>query len=123
MIASPDIDTPALDPHAHLALVEALVEQGWYVGKGVIDPALCQALHREIHQLAELDALDEAGIGRGQQHHLRKDIRGDAIHWLDRESDAQRRYLDAMASLQQRRFQRSASAAPWQRHGSPMAAP
>ena len=42
------------------------------------------ALHREIHHLAEHDALDEAGIGRGQQHHLRKDIRGDAIHWLDK---------------------------------------
>ena len=101
MIALSELDSPALDPQAHLELVDALVEQGWNVGKGVIDSALCQALHREIHQLAELDALDEAGIGRGQQHHLRKDIRGDAIHWLDRESDAQRRYLDAMAELQQ----------------------
>jgi len=101
MIALSELDSPALDPQAHLELVDALVEQGWYVGKGVIDSALCQALHREIHHLAEHDALDEAGIGRGQQHHLRKDIRGDAIHWLDRESDAQRRYLDAMAELQQ----------------------
>lgn len=91
---------PAINPIAHIALVDALVEQGWYVGNNVIDLDLCQALHRELNHMAEHDVLDEAGIGRGKEHHLRKDIRGDAIHWLDRESAAQRRYLDAMAELQ-----------------------
>ncbi|WP_081195559.1 2OG-Fe(II) oxygenase [Halomonas sp. BC1] len=100
MIASMDTRPHALAPDAHVALVDALVEQGWYVGQGVIDPALCQALQGELLHLAAHDALDEAGIGRGQQHLLRKDIRGDAIHWLDRESEAQRHYLDAMAELQ-----------------------
>ncbi|GGW45463.1 2OG-Fe(II) oxygenase [Vreelandella hamiltonii] len=100
MIASMDTRPHALAPEAHVALVDALVEQGWYVGRGVIDPALCQALQGELLHLAAHDALDEAGIGRGQQHLLRKDIRGDAIHWLDRESEAQRHYLDAMAELQ-----------------------
>lgn len=100
MIASMETRPHALAPEAHVALVDALVEQGWYVGKGVIDPALCQALQGELLHLAAHDALDEAGIGRGQQHLLRKDIRGDAIHWLDRESEAQRHYLDAMAELQ-----------------------
>ncbi|ATH78161.1 2OG-Fe(II) oxygenase [Vreelandella hamiltonii] len=100
MIASMDTRPHALAPEAHVALVDALVEQGWYVGRGVIDPALCQALQGELLHLAAHDALDEAGIGRGQQHLLRKDIRGDAIHWLDRESEAQRYYLDAMAELQ-----------------------
>lgn len=100
MIASMDTRPHALALEAHVALVDALVEQGWYVGQGVIDPALCQALQGELLHLAAHDALDEAGIGRGQQHLLRKDIRGDAIHWLDRESEAQRHYLDAMAELQ-----------------------
>ncbi|WP_081137430.1 2OG-Fe(II) oxygenase [Halomonas sp. BC2] len=100
MIASMETRPHALAPDAHVALVDALVEQGWYVGRGVIDPALCQALQGELLHLAAHDALDEAGIGRGQQHLLRKDIRGDAIHWLDRESEAQRHYLDAMAELQ-----------------------
>ncbi|WP_144981718.1 2OG-Fe(II) oxygenase [Halomonas sp. C22] len=100
MIAPMDTRPHALAPEAHVALVDALVEQGWYVGRGVIDPALCQALQGELLHLAAHDALDEAGIGRGQQHLLRKDIRGDAIHWLDRESEAQRHYLDAMAELQ-----------------------
>lgn len=90
----------AISPSAHTDLVNALVEQGWYVGSNMMDPDLCQALHHELHHMARHNVLDEAGIGRGKEHNLRKDIRGDAIHWLDRESDAQRRYLDAMAELQ-----------------------
>ncbi len=34
MIASMDTRPHALAPDAHVALVDALVEQGWYVGKG-----------------------------------------------------------------------------------------
>lgn len=101
MIASSLQPPPVFEPAVHNALVEALVEQGWYVGTKVIDPALCQALYRELLHMAEHDALNEAGIGRGQHHHLRKDVRGDAIHWLDRESEAQRLYLNAMGELQQ----------------------
>lgn len=93
--------SPALQPATQVALVDALVEQGWYVGREVIDLELCTALNHELLHRAAYHGLDEAGIGRGQQHLLRKDIRGDAIHWLDRESAAQRRYLDAMSELQQ----------------------
>ncbi|WP_248730184.1 MULTISPECIES: 2OG-Fe(II) oxygenase [Halomonadaceae] len=81
-------------------LVDALVEHGWFVGKGIIDAMLCQALHRELMALAEHDAMASAGIGRGPQHNLRPDIRGDAIHWLDRASLPQRQYLSAMLCLQ-----------------------
>nr|WP_295708707.1 2OG-Fe(II) oxygenase [uncultured Halomonas sp.] len=101
MIPSVAPFTPALQPATQIALVDALVEQGWYVGREVIDLELCAALNQELLHRAAYQGLDEAGIGRGQQHLLRKDIRGDAIHWLDRESAAQRRYLDAMSELQQ----------------------
>ncbi|MFG6666306.1 2OG-Fe(II) oxygenase [Halomonas sp. HNIBRBA4712] len=92
--------TPAFSFEAHNALIDALVEKGWYVGTDIIDPALCEALAQELSRLKAAQALEEAGIGRGQQHHLRKDIRGDAIHWLNRESEAQRTYLEAMQHLQ-----------------------
>ncbi|OJA07099.1 2OG-Fe(II) oxygenase [Halomonas sp. QHL1] len=101
MTPSVATSSPALQPATQVALVDALVEQGWYVGRGVIDLELCDALNNELLHRAAYNGLDEAGIGRGQQHLLRKDIRGDAIHWLDRESAAQRRYLDAMSELQQ----------------------
>ena len=93
--------SPVLQTATQNALVDALVEQGWYVGREVIDLELCEALNHELLHRAAYNKLDEAGIGRGKQHLLRKDIRGDAIHWLDRESAAQRRYLDAMSELQQ----------------------
>ncbi|RUR34166.1 2OG-Fe(II) oxygenase [Vreelandella nanhaiensis] len=101
MMAFNASSSPVFTPTAQVAIVDALVEQGWYVGQNVIDHELCKALHHELLHMAEHDALEEAGIGRGHQHHLRKDIRGDAIHWLDRESEAQRHYLNAMSELQQ----------------------
>ncbi|WP_163560247.1 2OG-Fe(II) oxygenase [Halomonas sp. NO4] len=91
---------PALSPAILPELVDALVDQGWYVGEGALDSTLCHELHAELRALAEQDALAVAGIGRGTEHTLRRDIRGDAIHWLDRESLAQRRYLEAMGELQ-----------------------
>ncbi|WP_416140831.1 2OG-Fe(II) oxygenase [Halomonas sp. HK25] len=92
---------PALAPEALPQLIDALVEQGWYLGTGVLDGDLCADLHAELQTLAEHDALEAAGIGRGRELTLRRDIRGDAIHWLDRESLAQRRYLSAMGEVQQ----------------------
>ncbi|WP_136253350.1 2OG-Fe(II) oxygenase [Onishia niordana] len=93
-------DTPLLDTTALTGLVDHLVEHGWCVAEGLIDPALCLALQRELNDLAERDALTAAGIGRGEAHELRRDIRGDAIHWLNRESLPQRQYLAAMGTLQ-----------------------
>jgi SM-20-related protein len=90
-----------LDGNALSQLVDALVERGWFAGERFIDATLCQALHDELRQLSANQALSEAGVGRGDQHQLRRDIRGDAIHWLDRESQAQRHYLALMAELQQ----------------------
>ncbi|UYG05117.1 2OG-Fe(II) oxygenase [Halomonas sp. LR3S48] len=91
---------PAFAASALPHLVDALVDQGWFIGEGFLDAALCHDLHRELAEMAEREALAAAGIGRGDEHRLRRDIRGDAIHWLDRESLAQRRYLEAMGELQ-----------------------
>lgn len=90
-----------LGPATLNGIVDALVDQGWFAASQVLDPALCQQLHAEITHLAKHDGLNEAGVGRGTDHHRRQDIRGDAIHWLDRESQAQRVYLASMAELQQ----------------------
>ncbi|SHE38050.1 SM-20-related protein [Modicisalibacter ilicicola DSM 19980] len=92
---------PALNEDALTRLVDALVEKGWFVGERFIDAELCQALRDELWTLSANQALTEAGIGRGARYRLRRDVRGDAIHWLDRESQAQRRYLAVMETLQQ----------------------
>lgn len=93
-------DDSPLDANRLAPLVDQLVEKGWFIGEAFIDAELCRALYREVMALAEHDALADAGIGRGNQHNVRRDIRGDAIHWLDRESQPQRQYLDAMGLLQ-----------------------
>lgn len=93
-------DSPGLNDSALASLVDDLVAQGWFVGERFVDATLCQALHDELQVLRRNAALTEAGIGRGSQHQLRRDIRGDAIHWLNRESQAQRHYLTLMAELQ-----------------------
>lgn len=101
MQTSTPIAPHVLSPAALPELIDALVEQGWYLGEGVLDAGVCAALHAELNDRADREALSAAGIGRGSEHALRRDIRGDAIHWLDRESQAQRRYLAAMSELQQ----------------------
>lgn len=88
------------DAEALSKLVDGLVERGWFVGTSFIEAELCRALYDELMTLAEHDALAAAGIGRGEDHSLRHDIRGDAIHWLDHESLPQRQYLAAMEALQ-----------------------
>ena len=98
----PDTANPlsGLDAAALPTLVDRLVDRGWFVGEHFIDPALCRALHDEIQLLVGHSALQAAGVGRGEAHQLRRDIRGDAIHWLNRDSQAQRDYLALMAGLQ-----------------------
>ncbi len=83
------------------SLVDALVEHGWFAGEAFVDAALCRALRVELDTLVANRALTEAGIGRGDGHRQRRDIRGDAILWLNRESQAQREYLALMADMQQ----------------------
>lgn len=83
------------------ALIDGLVERGWYVGERFLAAELCRELLEELQLLHRQAALQEAAIGRGDERMLRRDIRGDAIHWLDRESLAQRRYLALMSELQQ----------------------
>lgn len=97
-IDAPDAywDTAQLSP-----LIDGLVNQGWYVGRRFLASALCAALFDDLRALQARDALQEAAVGRGDERTLRRDIRGDAIHWLDRESLAQRRYLTLMGELQQ----------------------
>ncbi|GAB2803307.1 2OG-Fe(II) oxygenase [Halomonas shantousis] len=93
--------SPLFDTAALPSLVDGLVEHGWYLGEAFIEAALCRELHEELRRLESHTALEAAGIGRGGDHTLRRDIRGDAIRWLDRESQAQRDYLAVMARLQQ----------------------
>lgn len=98
MTAMPDL--PLLfDESRCQPLLDALREQGWYVGDDLIPEAFCLELRQELFAHERDDALQPAAIGRGPQQQIDEGIRGDKIQWLDGRSVLQRRYLDLMEGL------------------------
>mgnify|MGYP003113657584 FL=1 len=90
---------PLLDPVALNLLIDELVEHGYSVRPDFLPRQVIAQLNDELTELETRQQLTAAGIGRGREHDLRPDIRGDAIRWLDRNSRAQRAYLEAMNML------------------------
>ena len=70
-------------------LLDALVENGWYEWPNAVADDLCCALLAEVEVLDEEGELRRAGIGRGDDLQVNKDIRRDQIKWLDNGSQAQ----------------------------------
>ncbi len=79
--------------------VNALRDQGFWVGDGLFEDDLIEALRASLDGLREDDALRRAGIGREDDFRLQKNVRGDRIHWLSRQDAAQARFLDQMERL------------------------
>lgn len=84
-------------------LVEGLADQGWAVVEDFLPPEAVAALAEEVRQLRDAGAFQEAGIGRGAEHGVRSEVRGDRIHWLSEEAltPAQAPYGSAMEALRQ----------------------
>ena len=82
------------------ALADALAERGWAVTPGFLTDAEAAALLAE--GLALRADFHRAGIGRGADHQVAAQVRGDEVLWLDEHATApaQRLYLDRMAELQ-----------------------
>jgi len=99
---SPDLVETANPLHNQISfasLVNNLVEKHWFVGENYLPEALCQGLWHELQQLRQQSELTAAGIGRGQDHLLATQIRGDYTHWLDGSSLIQQEYLAIMREL------------------------
>lgn len=77
----------------------ALRERGWWVGDEAMDGDLVNALLESLTRLRSAEALHHAGVGREGHFRVEKNIRGDRIHWLNRQDAAQARYLDQMEAL------------------------
>jgi SM-20-related protein len=60
-----------------------LITQGWVLLDDFFEPELIQLLAHECQLQHQLGLLNEAGIGREQQHQVEKSIRGDQIRWLE----------------------------------------
>ncbi|BBP44955.1 prolyl 4-hydroxylase subunit alpha [Thiosulfatimonas sediminis] len=90
-----------LNPDALEHLLDNLVEKGWYEWPQAISSSLCLALLNEVMLAEENGKLKKAGIGRGDEQQLNRDIRRDQIRWLNGESAAQAEFFCIMAALQQ----------------------
>ncbi|MBR9884015.1 MAG: 2OG-Fe(II) oxygenase [Oceanospirillales bacterium] len=79
-------------------IADELVEQGYIICDGVIDPALTAALYQRIQRLDD-DAFQRAGVGREQDQQLNAQIRRDQIRWLDVHDASEAAYLAWMDQL------------------------
>lgn len=82
-------------------MLDALVSNYWYEWPNAIPESICLDLLNEIETYDENGDLKRAGIGRGEDHQLAKDIRRDQIKWLTGTTAAQVAYLALMKQLQQ----------------------
>ncbi len=74
---------PTAAPLAHDAMIQAMVEHGWYMQDDFLEPASVCQLADEMEQLYQQGLFRPAGIGRGTQLTQNADIRGDELLWLD----------------------------------------
>lgn len=99
---SPDLVTAASTTPASFCftgLINGLVENHWFVAENYLPEALCDQLQQDLQLLHEQALLSPAGIGRGKNHLLNEEVRGDYTHWLDGSSLAQQTYLALMREL------------------------
>ncbi len=87
--------------HKFERLIDTLATQRICVVPGFFDTTLCNALYQELKQRTETQALDKARVGKDERQTRIKEIRGDAIHWLDGETKAQQQFLAIMDSYRQ----------------------
>lgn len=80
------------------ALAEALATRGYAVVDAALPQALALALRSEALQLQESQLLP-AGTGRNKNHQLDKQVRTDAICWLEPATEASKAYLAVMEAI------------------------
>ncbi|CAH0990898.1 hypothetical protein SIN8267_00998 [Sinobacterium norvegicum] len=79
-------------------IADALVNQGRITIDDFLPPHITHSLLTKARSLAA-NQWQNAGIGRGNQHQQARDIRSDAIHWLDYDDSAEQHYLASLEQL------------------------
>lgn len=81
--------------------VEGIVAQGYAVIDGFLTETEVKILRERFIERRRRDEFYAAGIGQGEQHQRDRSIRGDLIHWLDREEafPAELTFLERMDHL------------------------
>jgi SM-20-related protein len=64
-------------------LLDEIDEQGWAVSDTLFPVELARALQAEALERWEQGQFHVAGVGRGKEHTLQTDMRGDSVYWLE----------------------------------------
>lgn len=90
-----------ITPNLSEQIAIELAEVGWSVTEQFLLPPLITALADELQSRWDDGAFRAAGVGVGEQLHIRPDIRRDRVHWLEEtaQTDAELPYFTALESL------------------------
>lgn len=82
-------------------ILDDIASQGLSVCEGFLPSWQIAQLEEETLKFRHANALNPAGIGKGQEHVINTEIRGDFILWLEEPdlTDLQRNYLDTLEEL------------------------
>ena len=64
-------------------IINALASQGWALKSDMLSSDAIEALAEEARSFLRAGLFSSSGVGRGANHQIRTDIRGDHILWLD----------------------------------------
>jgi SM-20-related protein len=64
-------------------IADALAEPGWVAQPGFLDADVALALAALARARWRAGDFQKAGIGRGEGWRLRRDVRGDHVHWIE----------------------------------------
>jgi SM-20-related protein len=92
------IDTAVFDE-----IIDALVEPGWIVRRGLFPDDYLRELVAEVQSLWQAGDFRRAKIGQGDAQTVQTEIRSDFIHWLDPQqlTPLQQRYWDFIQQLRE----------------------
>jgi SM-20-related protein len=90
-----------ISPEFTQNLLPSLSDPGCLIADSFFPEELCRGLWQDLENLRQKEALQKAGIGRGQQRQINEQIRGDFIHWLDTKeaSPSQARFFSFLNEL------------------------
>jgi SM-20-related protein len=91
------------DPTLCDGIAQILAAVGWSVTDGFLAPTLVTALRSEVMDQRRAGCFRPAGIGRGSDHQVRPEVRGDEVLWLEpaAASAGQRAVLERIEALRQ----------------------
>ncbi|MBV0933318.1 2OG-Fe(II) oxygenase [Marinobacterium weihaiense] len=81
-------------------IADTLVDKGYIILPSALPETLGRALYEHLDSFSPRQ-MQQAGIGREQDHQLKADIRRDQIRWLGRQHPAEADYLDWMSDLRE----------------------